>query len=265
LTFHLIRLILGEMRYALLLLTCCLLASCGVAPSALVVSAAADLQPAFSEIGPAFERETNTHVSFNFGSTGQLAQQIAQGAPVDVFAAADRSYVDDLVKRGSILQDSVQVYARGMLTLWTRADSPLRLQSVYDLLRPEVNRIAIANPEHAPYGAAARQALQKAGIWDAVQPKLVLGESVAQTKQFAETRNVDAAIVALSQSVTSPGHWNLIPQELYAPLDQALGVVKGTRNEQAARAFIKFISSPTGRAVMIRYGFAIPDGNSLSQ
>jgi molybdate transport system substrate-binding protein len=175
-----------------------------------------------------------------------------------LFAAANRAYVDDLAARGFIRADSVQLYARGRITLWTRADNPTSWQSLADLARPEIKRIAIANPEHAPYGVAAREALQKAGVWEAVQPKLVFGENVSQTKQFAETGNVDAAIIALSLSVGSPGRWVLIPQELHTPLDQALGIVQGAKNENGARAFIEFVNSPAGRAVMIKYGFILP-------
>lgn len=235
-----------------------ILIACAPTSRTLTVSAAADLQFAFTEIGVAFEQQTGTRVVFNFGSTGQLAQQIAQGAPVDLFAAANRAYVDDLAARGFIHSDSVQLYARGRITLWTRANNPTSLQSLDDLARPEIKRVAIANPEHAPYGVAAREALQNAGVWDVVQPKLVFGENVSQAKQFAETGNVDAAIIALSLSVGSSGRWVLIPQELHNPLDQALGIVANTRNESAARAFIDFVNSPFGRAVMIKYGFILP-------
>lgn len=234
----------------LLFLTACAL------PRTLVVSAAADLQPAFNELGAQFEKETGTRVIFNFGSTGMLAQQIRQGAPVDLFAAANRSYVDDLAVRGFVISDTVQVYARGRIVLWTRADSPFQFQSISDLARPEVRRVALANPEHAPYGIAAREALQNAGVWLTVEPKLILAENVQRAQQFAATGNVDAAIIALSLSVGSAGRWVLIPQELYRPIYQALAVVKGARNERAARAFAAFIASPAGRAVMARYGFS---------
>jgi len=245
-------------RRLLFVLILFVLAACSSEPRALTVSAAADLQPAFAEIGAQFEHETGTRIHFNFGSTGQLAQQIAQGAPVDLFAAANRSYVDDLAARGFVFPDTVQLYARGRITLWTRADSPLRLQSLADLAQPAAKRVAIANPEHAPYGIAAREALQNAGVWSPVEPKLILGENVSQAKQFAETGNVDAAIIALSLSIGSSGKWLLIPQELHAPIDQALGVVKGARNERDARAFAAFVASPAGRAVMTKYGFILP-------
>jgi len=230
----------------------------------LTVSAAADLSYAFGEIGAAFEAETGHKVVFNFGSTGQLAQQIEQGAPVDLFAAANVSFIDDLAQQGLILPDTVQMYARGRITLWTRADSPLQITQVSDLARTEIARIAIANPDHAPYGVAAREAMQAAGVWEAVQPKLVLGENVRQTLQYAETGNVDAAIVALSLSVPAaasagqPGRWTLIPEELHAPIDQALAVIRGTQHEYAARAFAAFVNGSQGRLIMRKYGFVLP-------
>ena len=230
----------------------------------LTVSAAADLSYAFGEIGAAFEAETGHKVVFNFGSTGQLAQQIEQGAPVDLFAAANVSFIDDLAQQGLILPDTVQMYGRGRITLWTRADSPLQITQVSDLARTEIARIAIANPDHAPYGVAAREAMQAAGVWEAVQPKLVLGENVRQTLQYAETGNVDAAIVALSLSVPAaasagqPGRWTLIPEELHAPIDQALAVIRGTQHESAARAFAAFVNGSQGRLIMRKYGFVLP-------
>ncbi len=231
-------------------------------PATLTVSAASDLTYAFGEIGKQFEAETGHKVVFNFGSTGQLTQQIEQGAPVDVFAAANVSFVEDLERQGLILPDTKQMYARGRITLWTRADSPLQITSLADLTRPEVRRIAIANPDHAPYGVAARQAMQTAGIWEAVQPKLVLGDNVRQTLQYAETGNVDVAIVALSLSVPAAGgtsgRWTLIPEELHPPIDQALAVIKDTKHEGAARAFATFVNGPQGRQIMRKYGLVLP-------
>jgi molybdate transport system substrate-binding protein len=227
-------------------------------PGPLIVSAASDLMPAFQELGALYQQQTGTPVVFNFGSSGQLAQQIDQGAPVDLFAAANVSYVNDLAAKGRVLPDSVQRYARGRLTLWMRADSPLTVETPEDLLKPEVRRVAIANPEHAPYGLAARQALQAAGVWEAVQPKLVLGENVRQTLQFAETGDVDVAIVALSLSVTSNGRWTLIPETLHAPIDQALAVVTGSPRQAQARAFAAFIVGPQGRSILRKYGFVLP-------
>ena len=130
-----------------------------------------------------------------------MAQQVEQGAPVDLFAAADVLRIDALEAKGLILPDTRKVYALGRIALWTRADSPLRLERLEDLLRPEVQRIAIANPDHAPYGVAARQAMQSAGIWEKLQDRLVLAENAQQTLQYAQTGNVDAAIVPLYHEV----------------------------------------------------------------
>jgi molybdate transport system substrate-binding protein len=221
----------------------------------LTVAAASDLTPAFEEIGREFESANKTKVVFMFGSTGMLTRQIEHGAPVDLFAAANVSYIDELDQKGLIIPDTKATYARGRITMWTPDESPLRLQSINDLARPEVMRIAIANPDHAPYGLAAKQALQSAGVWERVQPKLVYGDNIRQTLQYAQTGNVEVAIVALSLSIPSHGRWQLIPEELHQPIDQGLGVLKTTGNEQAARAFAAFISSPQGRAILKKYGF----------
>ncbi|HRQ37006.1 MAG TPA: molybdate ABC transporter substrate-binding protein [Chloroflexota bacterium] len=229
-------------------------------PVVLTVSAAADLTPAFIELGEQFRRETGITVIFNFGSTGQLAQQIEQGAPVDVFAAANQSYIQDLQAEGLVIPETVALYAQGRLTIWTRADSPLALTRLEDLTGEEVRRIAIANPEHAPYGVAAREALQSAGLWDVLQPKLILGENIAQTLHYAETGNADVSIMALSLSIAEgdDGKWSLIPADLHAPLNQALAVISSTKQEAAARQFAAYVNSPAGRSIMQRYGFVLP-------
>src|SRR5262249_28736441 len=214
------------------------------------VAAASDLTPAFEEIGREFESTHKTKVIFVFGSTGMLTRQIENGAPMDMFAAANVSYIDDLDKKGLIIPDSKAVYARGRITLWTTDDSNLRLQGIADLARPEVQRIAIANPDHAPYGLAAKQALESAGVWDRVKPKLVYADNIRQTLQFAETGNVEVAIVALSLSMQSKGRWSLIPEELHQPIDQALAIMKTTKNEQAARDFAAFVRGPQGQVIL---------------
>jgi molybdate transport system substrate-binding protein len=229
----------------------------------LTVSAASDLTAAFGEIGREFAVETGQRVIFNFGSTGQLAQQISQGAPVDLFAAASLSYIDELERAGLVVPGTKQVFGRGRIVLWQRGDSPLVIERIADLARPEVRRVAIANPDHAPYGAAARAALRSAGVWEAVQPKLVLGENVRQALQYAETGNVDVAIVALSLSVPAaapadaPGRFTLIPAELYPPLDQSLAVIRGAQAEAAARAFAAWVVSSRGQAILRKYGFTL--------
>lgn len=231
----------------------------------LIVAAAADLTPAFQELGVLFTEQTQIEIVFNFGSTGQLAQQIEHGAPVDVFAAANQSYIDDLERAGLVIPDTVALYAQGRITLWTRADNPLVFSTLDDLTQKGVTRIAIANPEHAPYGVAAREALESAGLWEALQPKLILGENAAQTLRYAETGNVDVAIAALSLSVAAgeAGRYVLLPAELHKPLDQALAVVGRTEYEAEARQFATFVNSQAGREVMRRYGFILPGEQPL--
>jgi molybdate transport system substrate-binding protein len=224
----------------------------------IIVAAASDLTPVFEELGQMFEQQSGVKVTFMFGSTGNLTKQIENGAPVDLFAAANVAFIEQLERKGLILADTKALYARGRIVLWTRADSQLKLDKLEDLARPEVSRIAIANPEHAPYGLAAREALETVGLWNAVQPRLVLGENIRQAFQYAETGNVEAAIVALSLSVNSNGRWTLIPQELHNPLDQALAVIKNSANERQAREFAAFINSSQGRPVMRKYGFTLP-------
>ena len=224
----------------------------------LTVAAASDLMPAFEEIGREFESTHKTKVVFVFGSTGLLTKQIENGAPMDLFAAANVSYVEQLEQKGLIIPGSKAIYARGRITLWTPAESNLRLEGIGDLARPEVQRVAIANPDHAPYGLAARQALETAGIWERVRPKLVYGDNIRQTLQYAETGNVEVAIVALSLSTQSRGRWTLIPEELHKPIDQGMAIMKTTKNESAARAFAAFVNGPQGRAIMQKYGFTFP-------
>ncbi|MFQ3632132.1 molybdate ABC transporter substrate-binding protein [Roseiflexus sp.] len=235
-------------------------ASLRAAGDELVVAAAADLTPAFQEIGKLFEEQTGVRVMFNFGSTGQLAQQIERGAPFDLFYAANKSFIDDLNNKGLVIADTMDIYAQGRITLWTRSDSSLKPERVEDLADPVYQRIAIANPEHAPYGQAAKEALERAGVWDAVKPRLVFGENVAQTLTLADSGNVDVAIVALSLSIQSNGNWTLIPDALHPdhPLLQMAAVVADTQREQEARRFMAFVNSPDGHAIMKRYGFILP-------
>jgi molybdate transport system substrate-binding protein len=234
-------------------------------PKKLYVAAAADLAPAFEEIGRGFEQATGIQVVYSFGSTGTLAKQIENGAPMDVFAAANVEFVDGLERKGLIIPDTKALYARGRITIWTNADSKLRIEKLEDLADADVAKIGIANPEHAPYGMAAREALQSVGIWDAVKSKLVFGENVRQTLQYAETGNVDVSIVALSLSVQSKGRWMLIPEELHKPLDQALAVIKSTKHEQQARQFAAYINGAQGRPIMRKYGFILPGEETVRQ
>jgi molybdate transport system substrate-binding protein len=225
--------------------------------SEILVSAASDLTGAFKEIGALYEKESGNRVILNFGSSGILAQQIEGGAPIDLFASANKRFVDDLERKGLIVPETKRVYAIGRIVLATPKGSA-RINSLGDLLRPEIKRIAIANPSHAPYGMAAKEAMEKAGVWEKVKDKIVLGENVRQALQYVETGNVDVAIAALALVKGSDMNYETIPQELHSPIEQTMAVIKGGKSQKGGRGLADFINGPRGRAVLERYGFDIP-------
>ncbi|HET8578658.1 MAG TPA: molybdate ABC transporter substrate-binding protein [Methylomirabilota bacterium] len=236
-------------------------ASDAAAPSAtqpLMVYGAADLAFAFREIAPLFEKAAGARVTVVLGSTGNLAKQIENGAPADVFFAADETFVDDLLGKGIVIPESRTLYAQGRLVLATSVKTGLALKGLGDLTRPEIRRIAIANPAHAPYGRAAQQALQAAGLWERLRPRLVYGENIRHTLQFVESGAVEAGIVALSIA-DLPGIRSVpIDPALHAPLNQLAVVVKRSARPELGLAFIHFLNGPEGRPIMKRYGFRLP-------
>lgn len=227
-------------------------------PAELHVAAASDLRFAFEELGARFEEEHGVKVIFQFGSSGNLAQQIAGGAPLDLFASANRHFVDELVASGDILEDTVALYAIGRIVLAVNRSSGLSVSGLEDLLRDEIDVIALANPDHAPYGLAGRQALETAGIWDTIRDKLVYGENVSQAMQFVQTGNAPLGIIALSIANVDELDYILIDDSLHQPLEQQLGVVSHSNNKELAQTFGQFVNSPDGRIVMESYGFIIP-------
>lgn len=226
-------------------------------PVELTVSAAASVADAAEEVGAAFSDKTGSKVVFNVGASGQLAQQIEAGAPVDVFMSADKGYVEELVDADLVHPADMAPYARGTLVIWTSADRAV-IEGVADLTSAGIARIATANPETAPYGEAARQALESAGILDEVQSKLVIGESVEQAQQYAESGNADVALVALSVVPVEGGRTTVVPQDLYHPIVQYLGVVSGSKHLDDARRFAEFVRSPAGATILERHGFSSP-------
>ena len=237
------------------------IAGCGKkdAGGPIKVAAAADLAFAFKEVGAAFENKTGHKVTFTFGSTGQLAKQISEGAPYDVFAAANVSFVDEAVKAGACDETTKAMYARGRIVVWTKKSSGAAVAKLEDLTDARFVKIAIANPEHAPYGKAAQQALESVGIWETVKPKIVYGENVQQTLQFAQTGNTEASIAALSLAmVTEDGAYMLIDENLHKPINQAIVVCKHGSNAAVAKDFAAFVNSDEGRAIMKRFGFLLP-------
>jgi molybdate transport system substrate-binding protein len=225
-----------------------------------VVAAAADLQFAFTEIGAIFERRTGQKVVFSFGSTGNLARQIESGAPFDLFAAANETFVERLEKQQRLVPWTRQLHAIGRIVLASNRKSGIALASLTDLLDSRIKRIAIANPDHAPYGLAAKEALVKTGLWNKLEPKLVLGENIRQALQFVQTGNAEAGIIALSVADVPEVSFTLIDERLHSPLRQALALIKGTPHEHTARRFVAFVNGPEGRKIMAKYGFQTPAG-----
>jgi molybdate transport system substrate-binding protein len=229
----------------------------------LTVSAAASLNQVLPAIANLWEQETGNQAIVNFGSTGQLAQQIERGAPVDLFVAADKKSIEDLETKALVFSETKRLYGVGRITLWQREDSSFDIKELQDLTQPEIERVAIANPNHAPYGIAAKQALESIGIWEEIQPKLVLGENIRQTQHYAETGNVDVAIVALSLSLNRPGQWLLISEDLHQPIEQMLVVPKTAQHPEMAEQFALFINSPKSRPFMQKHGLILPGEDSL--
>ncbi len=230
----------------------------------ITVAAAADLQFAFGEIAALFEEETGVRVNLVFGSTGLLTQQIENGAPYDLIAAANIAYVEQLAAQDLVLSNSIQLYAQGRIALAVNRASGIHATMLTDLLKPEIRHVAIANPEHAPYGVAAMQALQAAGVWEQLQPKLVYGENVRQALQYIQTGDAEAGIIALSVA-NAPGIvWTLIDGSLHAPLNQALAILSRSAQPQLTAQFADFINGEKGRPIMRRYGFILPGEDPLT-
>jgi molybdate transport system substrate-binding protein len=225
----------------------------------LTVAAAADLAFAFPDLARLYEDQTGQRVVFSFGSSGLLERQIAEGAPFDVFASANTSYADDAVSSGACRADSRTLYATGAIALFSAKTAPTAPGRIADLFDPRIIKIAIANPAHAPYGRAAREAMQRAGAWDTLSQKIIYGENVQQALQFAQTGNADVAIIALSLAIVTPGNWTAIPHDLYERIDQVMvACVHGRAGTRDAQRFIAFVTSETGRGVLHRYGFLSP-------
>ncbi|MCW8807766.1 MAG: molybdate ABC transporter substrate-binding protein [Rhodanobacter sp.] len=229
------------------------------AGGSITVAAAADLQFAMNDIVTAFRQaHPADRVDVIYGSSGQFYTQIRQRAPFDLYFSADIAYPQALVKAG--LAASVpRRYAIGRIVLWsaTLDASKLRLQ---DLADPRFDRIAIANPEHAPYGKRAQQALQASGVWGKVRDRLVYGENIAQTAQFVQTGNARIGIIALSLAMNpafaARGGYALIPADLHDPLEQGYVITRRAANNPLALAFARFIESPQAKAILQRYGFS---------
>ena len=254
----------GAVRAAVLLLALGFLVAAGVdeernaarVEDELLVAAASDLRFAFAELGRRFERESGISVTFNFGSTGLLTQQIESGAPFDLFFSANRAYVDRLVE-GGLAADEPWVYAIGYLAVVVpRGDS---VPAPEALSEERFEALAIANPAHAPYGMAAAEALERLGLNEALEERLVYGENVLDAMRLVETGNADAGLVALAFLDATEGlDGRKVPATLHEPIEQTAVTIKGAANPEAARRFLEFVGGEVGREVLERYRFGLP-------
>jgi molybdate transport system substrate-binding protein len=229
------------------------------------VAAAADLSVALQEVATAYEKRTGVVVKLSFGASGALTQQIQNGAPFDVFFSADMDYPRQLISGGHADAATLDRYAMGRLVLWVPQDSPLDVEhkGIEVLLDPSVKKIAVANPQHAPYGRAAFATLKHYGLDQKVADKLVVGENIAQAAQFVESGNAQAGFVALahaaSPAMQGKGKYWVVPADAYPQLDQGVVLISPSAHQQDAVAFLEYVRSVDFAAVLRRYGFTSPE------
>jgi molybdate transport system substrate-binding protein len=228
----------------------------------IVVAAASDLRPAFDELGVLFTQQTGVSVTFVYGSSGQLREQIINGAPFDVYASANSLFIDDVLEAGRGQPESRRSFAFGFLALWTNgtADIPSSLE---DIQQSEYRRIVIANPEHAPYGQAARDVLESLGLWDELKDRLVLADNIGDAFRIVKTGNADIGFIALSLVIAEEFEYLQVPSDLHRPLDQTLLVLSSNARGLAAQAFVDFVVGARGRETLAKFGFRLPDESSL--
>lgn len=231
--------------------------------SQLFVAAAADLTSAMKEISDGYTNKTGVSVKLSFGSSGAITQQIENGAPFDIFFSADMDYPRQLINRRDADSASLYEYAIGKLVLWVPPDSPLDLaKGMNILLDPSVKKIAIANPQHAPYGRAAAAALKHTGLYDRISNRLVLGENISQAAQFVESGNAQAGFVALAHAV-APGmqgkgkYWE-VPAEDYPALAQGAIIISRSHHKKEAADFMEYVKTKPVADVLEKYGFTVP-------
>lgn len=252
------------MRTTLLLLLITMVFRSSAYPQDITVAAASDLNYALKDLAARFEKKTGDKVTLSFGSSGNLYSQIQGGAPYDLFFSADMAYPQKLAAAGLVESSSLRTYAIGHLVLWVPNGSSLNPQTLKMdlLLQPSVQRIAIANPQHAPYGRAAMAALEHFELKDKVASKLVFGENISQTAQFVQSGNAQAGLIALSLAVSpamkdSGRYWEL-PTDSYPELQQGVAVLSTSKHKSAVKAFLDYVTSVEGAAILEQYGFRVP-------
>jgi len=231
----------------------------------ITVAAASDMSAVLPEIVAAYSKKTEQAVKLSFGASGNLTNQIRNGAPFDVFFSADESFPQQLIDEGLASGSSLYRYAVGRLVLWVPNDSTLDLSKlgIKALLDPSVKKIAIANPTTAPYGRAAAGALRHFGIYDQISDKLVIGENISQAAQFVESGNAQAGLIALSHALSpamkSKGRYWAVPLDAYPTLNQAAVVLSKSKQESAAQNFLEFVRGPEATSLLANYGFSPPE------
>jgi molybdate transport system substrate-binding protein len=231
----------------------------------ITVAAAADLQFAMQDVAARFQKETGKTVKLIYGSSGNFFQQIQNGAPFDMFFSANLDYPKKLEAAGLTEPGSYYQYAKGKIVIWVRNESKLDLSSgMKVLLDPSVKKIAVANPQHAPYGQAAVAAMQTEKIYESVKDKFVLGENISQTASFVVSGSADAGIVALSLALSpnmkDKGRYADIPADEYPPIEQACVILGSSKNKEAARQFLSFVKTAAIGDVLKSYGFEVSVG-----
>lgn len=226
------------------------------------LAAAADLQPVLPQLLTEFEKQTHTHVDASYQSSATLATQIQNGAPFDLFMAADLSFPQSVISEGLADSDKLIPYARGTLVLWVRNDSPFRELSVNTLRDPALKMIAIANAEHAPYGRAAQASLKSLGLYDQLKTKLVIAENIAQTAQYVDSGNAQAGLIsltsALSERLKATGHYIVMPRDSYPPILQGAVILKNSSNRGTAHQLLDFVMSPPVQKELAARGLEPP-------
>lgn len=223
------------------------------------VAAAANLTEAFKDMAEKFTAQTGIKVTYTFGATANLSKQIENGAPFDVFAAADVRHIDELDRKNLLTPNTRAIYARGELVLWLPSSSNLKIEKTDDLKRGDVQRVithlAVATPDAAPYGGAGIETLRALNVWENFESKIVYAPNVAEAKQFAASGNADAAFVPRALVKTGEGRAIETEENLHQPIDQAIGIVKASSKQEAARRFVDFVLSNEGRSILARYGY----------
>jgi molybdate transport system substrate-binding protein len=254
-----IRTLIGVLVASLLIASCRSQPGAGqTEPRSLTIAAAANLTDALAEIGPIFTTKTGIKVVFSFGATADLAKQIENGAPFDVFLAADTEHIEQLESKGLLTPGTRAVYARGRLVMWLPPSSHLKATRIEDITAKEFERIAIAKPDVAPYGQAAVESLKALGIWSTVEPKVVYSQNVSQAKQYTRTGNAEVAFIPLALVKPGEGVYFEVDEKMHAPIDQALGIVKDSSSQTAAKQFADFLLSEEGQELLVKQGYRRP-------